>query len=85
MSALDIIDKVPEFAYLVALELKKISSPMEDAITQNEAFRIYGRAWVERQVERGRLSPCYHGSRKMYSRAELERVKAKENAVARLK
>lgn len=84
MSALEIIDQVPEFARLVALELKRNMTPQEDEISTNEAYKIYGRAWVERWTERGQLHPQYHGNRKHYSVAECERVKAKENASARL-
>lgn len=84
MSTLEIIDQVPEFAKLVAMELRKNLSPHEDAISSNEAYKRYGRSWVERHTERGELHPQHHGNRKNYSIAELERVVAKENAVARL-
>lgn len=84
MSALEIIDQVPEFARLVALELKKNLSPHEDEISTNEAYRRYGRSWVENWTNLNQLHPQYHGIKKMYSVAELERVKAKENAAARL-
>ena len=84
MSALDIIDQVPEFARLVALEIRKNLSPQEDAISTNEAYRRYGRAWVERWTGLKQLHPHSHGSKKMYSISEIERVKAKENEAARL-
>ena len=58
--------------------------PQEDELSTNEAYRIYGRAWIERWTERGQLHTQFHGNRKNYSRAECERVRAKENAVARL-
>lgn len=84
MSALEIIDQVPEFARLVALELRKNLSPHEDEISTNEAYRRYGRSWVEKWAGLGQLHPQTHGSKRMYSIAELERVKAKENEAARL-
>lgn len=84
MNALDIIDQVPELGRLIALEIQKNIHPNKDAIPQNEAFRNYGRAWIEKQLNRGLLNPKFHGSRKMYSKSEIERVKAKENAAARL-
>ena len=84
MSALEIIDQVPEFARLVALEIKRNMSPHEDTISTNDAYKMYGRAWVEKHTERGNLHYQFHGNRKLYSRAECERVVAKENAVARL-
>lgn len=45
MSALEIIDQVPEFARLVALEIKRNLEPHEDEISQNEAWKRYGRGW----------------------------------------
>lgn len=84
MSALEIIDQVPEFARLVALEIRKNLTPHEDEISTNEAYRRYGRAWVENWTRLRQLHPQYHGSKKMYSISELERVKAKENESVRL-
>ena len=84
MSTLEIIDQVPEFARLVALELRKNLSPHEDEISTNEAYRRYGRSWVEKWVGLGQLHPQTHGGKRLYSIAELERVKAKENEAARL-
>ena len=84
MSALDIIDQVPEFARLVALEIRRNLSPHEDDISTNEAHRRYGRSWVEKWTSLKQLHPQYHGCKKVYSVAELERVKAKENEAARL-
>lgn len=84
MSALDIIDQVPEFARLVALEIRRNLSPHEDEISTNEAYRRYGRSWVEKWTSLKQLHPQTHGSKRMYSISELERVKAKENEAARL-
>ena len=55
MSALEIIDQVPEFARLVALELKRNLEPHEDEISQNEAWKRYGRGWIVKLTERGLL------------------------------
>jgi len=84
MSALEIIDQVPDFARLVALEIRKNLNPHEDEISTNEAYRRYGRAWVERWTGLKQLHPQFHGAKKMYSISELERVKAKENEAAKL-
>ena len=84
MSALEIIDQVPEFARLVALEIKRNLNPSEDEISAREAHRRYGRSWVEKWTELRQLHPIAHGIKKLYSVAELERVKAKENEAARL-
>ena len=84
MSVLEIIDQVPEFARLVALELRRNLAPHEDEISTNEAYRRYGRSWVEKWTSLNQLHPQSHGCKKIYSVAELERVKAKENEAARL-
>lgn len=84
MSALEIIDQVPEFARLVALEIRRNMDPHQDEISTNEAYRRYGRSWVEKWTSLDQLHPQNHGSKKIYSVAEIERVKAKENEIARL-
>lgn len=81
MTKLEIIDQVPEFASLVALELKRLMSPSEDLISQSKAFREYGRSWVEKWTARKALTPVFHGNKKMYSRSELERVLVKAKYV----
>lgn len=77
MTKLEIIDQVPEFACLVAMELKKIMNPAEDLISQSKAFKEYGRSWVEKWTARKALTPVFHGNKKMYSRSELERILVK--------
>lgn len=84
MTALDILDQVPEFARCVALELGKIMEPHKDTISTNEAYKRYGRAWIQKWTKLRQLKPMNHGNMKTYSISEIERVKAKENAVARL-
>ena len=84
MSALEIIDQVPEFARLVALEIKRNLEPHEDEISQNEAWKRYGRGWIAKMMERGLLHPIYHANKRCFSISECERLKAKENVAARL-
>lgn len=84
INALDIIDQVPELARLMVLEMQKIQKPQSDLMSTAAAYREYGQAWVKRQIEAGRLKALWHGNKKMLSRAEMERIKAKENAAARI-
>lgn len=84
MSALEIIDQVPEFSRLVALELQSLLNPHQDEISTNEAYKRYGRSWVEKYTGLGELHPKTHGIKRVFSISELERVKAKERVVARL-
>lgn len=82
-SIIQIIDEVPEIARLLVLEMGKISKPQSDLMSTSAAFREYGQAWVKRQLAEG-LRVIRHGNKKMLSRSEMERRKAKENAIARL-
>ena len=84
MSALEILDQVPEFARCLVLEMKKLNEPHKDAISTREAYRRYGRGWIDRYTRIGQLHPEPHGGIVMYSISEIERVKAKEQAAARL-
>lgn len=84
MSALEILDQVPEFAKCLVLEMNRLTQPHTDAISTNEAYRRYGRGWIDRYTKLKLLNPQFHGAKKMYSISEIERVKAKENVAARL-
>lgn len=64
--------------------MEKIQRPQKDRMSTSEAYREYGQAWVKRMVEAGALKIVRHGNRKMLSRSEMERAKAKENACARI-
>lgn len=84
INALDIIDQVPELARLMVLEMQRIQKPQTDLMSTNEAFREYGQAWVKKLLANDLLKVVKHGNRKMLSRSEMERAKAKENAAARI-
>lgn len=84
LNAIDIIDQVPELARLMVLEMQKIQKPQSDLMSTSQAFKEYGQAWVKKHLEGGNLAVVRHGNRKMVSRSEMERVKAKENAAARI-
>ena len=60
---------------LAAMMVKKIR-PLDDEISMNEAYRSYGRAWVEDQRRRGNITPRSRGNRLILSRSELETVRA---------
>ena len=84
LNAIDIIDQVPELARLIVFEMQKIQKPQSDLMSTSQAFKEYGQAWVKKHLEDGQLKVVKHGNRKMISRSEMERAKAKENAVARI-
>lgn len=79
-----LIDSIPDFAKLMALELRKVEAPYQDAISCREAYKRYGTSWIKRFTEHKELHPEYIGSRRMYSIAEIERVRTKEREVPKL-
>lgn len=60
---------------LAAMMVKKIR-PVEDELSTNAAYKAFGRAWVEDQRRRGNLSPIVKGQRLVWSRSELETLRA---------
>lgn len=70
----DIIDIITASAAMGAAEVIRQLRPADDRISQRQAFRDYGRAFVESHANQ--LSTYANGNRKMFSRAELERIKA---------
>ena len=61
-----------------AAEMRKTLAPEDDRITQADAFREFGRAWVELMTDREVVHFYRNGtarnSCKYYSRAELNKV-----------
>lgn len=84
VNELNIIDQVPELARLLVLEMNKIQKPQSDLMSTSQAFREYGQAWVKNLLAKDLLKVVKHGNKKMLSRSEMERAKAKENAAARI-
>ena len=60
---------------LAALMVKKIR-PVDDELSTNAAYKTFGRGWVEEQRARGNISPSVRGNRLVWSRAELEALRA---------
>ena len=79
-----LIDSIPDFAKLMALELRKVEAPYQDAISCREAYKRYGTSWIKRYTEHKELHPEYIGSRRMYSIDEIERVRTKEREVPKI-
>jgi len=62
---------------LAAMMVKKIR-PIDDELSTNAAYKAYGRAWIEDQRRRGNLSPVAKGQRLVWSRSEIEALRAVE-------
>ena len=67
---------------LAAMMVKKIR-PVEDELTLNAAYKTFGRAWVERQRLEGNLTLRPKGKYLILSRAELETLRAVDNATVK--
>lgn len=69
---------------LAAMMVKKIH-PIQDEISVNAANKEYGRAWVEEQRFNGNITPRAKGKRLVFSRAELETLRAVDNTTPKVK
>ena len=65
---------------LVAAIVKEVA-PVKDEITANEAVTnfICTRRWLDEKTLNGDLTPRYVGKSKIYSRADIEALKATES------
>ena len=68
---------------MVALFVEQVT-PTKNEISQNQAYHDYGRAWVEKQISDGNLTPRIKGNRKLLSRSEIECLIAVEKTPAHL-
>ena len=66
---------------MVALFVREIN-PKKDEISKNKAFKDYGRAWIEDQIERGNLCTRRKGNVLLVSRAAVELLKKAETSSA---
>lgn len=62
------------FARMVAIELHSIMTDGKEMISQNEAYRRYGRAQIERWKKQGRLIPRQEGNRIYYRNKQLQKI-----------
>lgn len=68
---------------LAAMMVKRIH-PIQDEITLNAAYKSFGRAWVEEQRFHGNITPRAKGKYLILSRAELETLRAVDNATPKV-
>lgn len=72
------VEKLLEAADLVADCIMRRVMPRADDLTAREAYKAYGRAWVERAVAEHLIAPTYQGNKTIYSRAELDALRVCE-------
>jgi hypothetical protein len=66
--------ELPNFARMVAYELHKLQTESKELISQNEAYRRYGRAQIEKWRKQGRITPRQEGNRIYYKTKQLQRL-----------
>lgn len=80
LSERDLVALLTNAAQAGAARIAATLAPTQDLITQNEAYRTFGRRTVEQWVERGYITPRRLGeaanSRRAYSLAELRSLTA---------
>lgn len=76
----DIIAIIKEAAAMGAAEAIRRMQPQGDRISQRQACKEYGGAFLRKNATR--LTVTFNGNRKEYSRAELEQVKASSSVAA---
>lgn len=62
------------FARMVAVELHSIMTDSKEMISQNEAYRRYGRAQIEKWKKQGRLTTHQEGTRIFYKTKQLQKL-----------
>lgn len=62
------------FARMVAVELHSIITDSKEMISQNEAYRRYGRAQIEKWKRQGRLTTRQEGTRIFYKTKQLQKL-----------
>lgn len=78
-------DLMVKCAEIGALECLKNLEPIKDRLTQNEAYRKYGAAWVKKRVREGVINKQRMGTSKnsplCYSQSELKAALNAEKAI----
>ena len=74
---------IQEAFRLGIFEAQRILQPKRDEMSQREAYAEFGKAFVDRMVDDGKVSYTRKGmdkkSKKIYSRAELNKAVAERN------
>lgn len=65
----------------VAMVVQEVA-PRKDELSANQAYKDYGRRWIDAKTESGDLTPRYVNQRKLYSKAQIETLKAVESVPA---
>ena len=77
-------ERLMEASDKIAREIIDRCFPMEADLSENRARQLYGDRWVRSKKASGELSSRRRGTKTLFRRAELDRLRAKEREPARL-
>lgn len=72
------------FSELVADAILKKTAPVKDDMSERQAMSAYGSKWLRRMREDGLAVPHRIGGKVLYSRHQLDCLRAAERKVAQL-
>lgn len=76
------IELVREASRMAVVEVMRIVEPSQDIISQNQAEKEFGAAWVRNHIASGKIATNRtgnaHNSKKQLSRSELVSLKSSE-------
>lgn len=80
----DIMEQASMFSELVADAILKKTAPIKDDMSERQAMSAYGSKWLRRMREDGLATPHRIGGKVLYSRHQLDCLRAAERKVAQL-
>lgn len=85
MSSLETLARdYAQLSELIADAILRRTSPVSDEISESEAQKAYGTRWLNRMRDGGLAEYSRCGNKKLYSRHQLDCLKAAERESARL-
>lgn len=79
-----LMEQAETFSNLVADAIIKRTNPVKDDISEREAKAAYGTRWLRQMKEKGLARSARIGGRVIYSRHQLDCLRAAEREQARL-
>jgi len=83
-SVKQIMNELEQCSDLIAEAIIKKTQPYEDDISENQARKAYGAKWLRKMKAEGLAKHARVGSRTIYSRHQLDCLRAAEREQARL-
>lgn len=85
MSSIEVLSRdYAQVSELIAGAIIKKMKPVDDELSENEAQKAYGTRWLNRMRDAGLAQFARIGNKKVYSRHQLDCLKAAEREQARL-